>query len=70
MWIEWIAVFLSIAGNLLVINKRVEGFVSWSIANIMWIYIGVTTQLWGMTTLFTVYLGISIYGMFAWSRKK
>lgn len=70
MWLEWIAVALSIVGNLFVIKRRVEGFILWSIANVLWIYIGVITSLWGMTTLFIVYFLISMYGIFSWSKKK
>lgn len=70
MWIEWIAVPLSLLGNFLVARKRVEGFMVWILSNILWIYIGITSKLWGMATLFFVYSMINIYAILFWKKKQ
>jgi len=70
MWAEWIAVPLSILGNILVARKRIEGFVIWIISNIFWVYVGVKSKLWGMAALFIAYSLINLYAILFWKRKK
>lgn len=70
MWIEWLAVPLSLLGNYLVARKKVEGFVIWIIANLLWVYIGIVSKLWGMTTLFIAYSLINVYAVYYWRKKK
>lgn len=63
---EWILTILSIIGTLFNLQKKVAGWIIWSIANVGWI---VSFSLKGMmaeVTLFGVYLVLSIYGVFKW----
>jgi len=69
VWVEWIAVPLSLLGNFLVARKRVEGFVIWIISNILWVYVGITSKLWGLTFLFVMYSLINLYAIYFWRRK-
>ena len=66
--LSWICVILSLAGNIFVIKKNVLGQWLWAISNVGWIsydlYIGAYSQAF----LFTVYLGMCIWGIIAWSR--
>ncbi len=70
MILEWVATGLGILGAILNASKRIEGFYIWIIANILWIYIGIITKLYGMAFLFFVYLLIAIYGIITWKRKE
>ncbi|MCF7910411.1 nicotinamide mononucleotide transporter [Candidatus Pacearchaeota archaeon] len=69
MWIEWLATFLSLFGYIFIAIKRLEGFYIWIVANLIWVYIGVISQLWGMTTLFSAYTLISLYAIVFWKKK-
>lgn len=63
---EWFLTGLSILGTLYNLQKRVAGWVIWTISNIGWI---VSFSLKGMlaeATLFSVYLILSVYGIFKW----
>ena len=63
---EWILTGLSILGTVYNLQKRVAGWVIWTISNIGWI---VSFSLKGMMAeafLFSVYLVLSVYGIFKW----
>ncbi len=66
--LEWILTGLSILGTWFNIQKKVAGWIVWTISNIGWI---VSFSLKGMiaeATLFSVYLVLSIYGVYKWMR--
>jgi hypothetical protein len=67
--LSWVFVFLSLAGNVFVIKKNVLGQWLWATANIGWIgydlYIGAYSQAF----LFTVYLGMCVWGIIAWTKE-
>jgi len=64
--LEWTLTALSIIGTLYNLQKRVAGWVIWTISNAGWI---ISFSMKGMVaeaTLFAVYLGLSIYGIYKW----
>lgn len=67
---SWVLVVLSLAGNIFVIKKNVIGQWLWAISNVGWIsfdfYIGAYSQAF----LFTVYLGLCVWGIIAWTKDK
>lgn len=66
--LSWALVVLSLAGNIFVIKKNVLGQWLWAISNVGWIsydlYIGAFSQAF----LFTVYLGLCVWGIIAWTK--
>jgi nicotinamide riboside transporter PnuC len=63
---EWILTGLSILGTLYNLQKKAAGWVIWSIANIGWIISFAMKGMLAEATLFSVYLVLSIYGIFKW----
>lgn len=67
--LSWLLVGLSLAGNVFVIKKNVLGQWLWAVANVGWIafdlYIGAFSQAF----LFTVYLGLCVWGITTWTRE-
>lgn len=63
---EWILTGLSILGTLYNLQKRVAGWVIWTISNVGWIISFSMKGLLAEATLFSVYLILSIYGIFKW----
>ncbi|MDG4476164.1 nicotinamide mononucleotide transporter [Thiovibrio frasassiensis] len=63
---EWILTGLSILGTLYNLQKRVAGWVIWSIANIGWIVCFFQKDMMAEAFLFSVYLVLSVYGIFKW----
>ena len=66
----WIATGLSIIGVTLNIQKKVACFYFWTIANFIWIYLSYIKNDPAQTLLFTVYLILSIWGIFSWKKQK
>ncbi len=66
--LSWALVILSLAGNIFVIKKNVLGQWLWAFSNVGWItydlYIGAFSQAF----LFTVYLGLCVWGIIAWTK--
>ena len=68
--IEWIATGLSILGLLLMTKKKWQAFIPWITSAPLWIYLGIATQTYGTSVLFTVYQILNIYGLYEWKFKK
>ena len=66
----WIATVLSIIGAILNAQKKTSGFYIWIIANILWVIYDLILQNYPQAVLFTVYAGISTYGIVVWLRKR
>ncbi len=66
--VSWGLVALSLIGNIFVIKKKALGQWLWAISNIGWVsynlYLGAPAQAF----LFTVYTGLCIWGIIAWSK--
>jgi nicotinamide riboside transporter PnuC len=63
---EWILTDLSILGTVYNLQKRVAGWIIWSISNIGWIVSFSTKGMMAEAFLFCVYLVLSVYGIFKW----
>lgn len=63
---EWTLTVLSIVGTLYNLQKRAAGWIIWTISNIGWIISFTIKGLLAEATLFSVYLVLSIYGIFKW----
>ena len=63
---EWMLTILSIVGTWFNLQKRVAGWIIWTIANLGWVISFTIKGLLAEATLFTVYLFLSIYGIFKW----
>lgn len=67
--ISWVFVALSLTGNVFVIKKHVAGQWLWAVANIGWISFNVYRGSYSQAFLFTVYLGMCVWGIYQWSKK-
>ena len=65
-WMQWALTAASIAGNVLVIQKRRSGFMVWILSNIGWIGSCAMLMQWPQVALFSVYLGLSVWGWWSW----
>ncbi len=63
---EWLLTALSIIGTLYNLQKRAAGWVIWTISNAGWIAAFAMKGLLAEATLFSVYLVLSVYGIFKW----
>ena len=63
---EWILTGLSILGTLYNLQKRAAGWVIWTIANLGWIVSFSHKGMLAEAFLFSVYLVLSVYGIFKW----
>lgn len=67
---SWVLVALSLAGNVFVIKKNVIGQWLWAISNVGWVTYDISIGAYSQAFLFTVYLGLCIWGIIAWSKDK
>lgn len=65
----WVLTVLSIIGVILNIRKKRSGFVFWIITNAAWAVFNFAQGIPEQGTLFTVYLGLAIYGFIDWGKK-
>jgi len=63
---EWLLTGLSILGTIYNLQKRAAGWVIWTISNLGWVISFVMKGLMAEAFLFSVYLVLSIYGIFKW----
>lgn len=66
---SWVLVVLSLSGNIFVIKKNVMGQWLWAISNIGWIAVNLFNAAYAQAFLFTVYFGMCVWGILAWSKK-
>ncbi len=68
--ITWLFVALSLLGNYFVIKKNVAGQWIWATSNLGWIYYDITLGAYSQAVLFTVFLGMNVWGIIAWTKSK
>jgi nicotinamide riboside transporter PnuC len=68
--IVWIATILAIAGSVLNVKKRYEGFILWEISNILLIAYNLHQGEYAQALLFTVYAGITGWGLVSWIKEE
>ena len=71
MWIvPWVITLVSIIGVVLNIKKKRICWVLWSITNVSWCIYDFRIEEYAQSFLFLVYLGLSIWGIFAWKKEE
>lgn len=61
----------SITGNVFINHKRKEGFIIWSIANVLWILVNCIGVInYPQTCMFGVYIILNFIGFIKWSKTK
>jgi hypothetical protein len=71
-WINqatWILVVLSLAGNVFVVRKDVRGQWIWAVSNTGWIAYNLWLGAIPQAALFSVYLGLCVWGAISWGRE-
>jgi len=66
--VEWFLTGLSLLGCWFNIQKSVTGWVIWSVANVGWIISFLAKEMFAESTLFSVYLILSLYGIVKWRK--
>ena len=66
--IEWTAVTLGMVGTVLVGKKMIAGWLCWLVGNSLWVYLGWRWRRWGLLTQFAVYVLLSLWGLYEWTR--
>ena len=59
----------SIAGAFLNSRKRIEGFYIWTVGNTGWILWSLYHEIYFQTILWSVYLGLTVYGIYQWRKR-
>lgn len=65
----WIITIMAIAGVVLNVKKRIEGFYFWTISNIGFVAVDFNAGLYAQAVLFVVYTGLSVWGIIEWRKK-
>jgi len=66
----WLAVALSLSGNVGVILKRRWGFACWIAANLAWFADARDRADWPQATLWAVYLALALWGFVSWGEER
>lgn len=66
---EWAAVAISIIGTWRNARMKIDGFYFWIVGNTVLMIVDFASGHLGQALMFTVYTGISIYGIWEWRRK-
>jgi hypothetical protein len=66
--LQWALTAASIAGNVLVIKKQRAGQFVWMLSNIGWVTSCAALEQWPQVALFSIYLGLSVWGWWEWGR--
>lgn len=66
----WMGSLFGVLGAILNAKRMRVGFVFYTIANVILIYVGASREEWYNVTLFSVFLGVAAYGWWEWGRKK
>ena len=64
----YVAVGLSLSGNIGVVRKKRWGMALWVAANFIWIAYNLSRNDWPSFFLFSAYLALSIWGFVSWTK--
>lgn len=67
--LSWCCMCLSLVGNIFVVRKQVLGQWIWAVSNCGWIAYNLHIHAPAATCLFTVYFGLCVWGIIAWSKE-
>jgi len=62
----YVATFLSILGNLLIVYKKRIGFSIWLLSNVVWIYVDIGIGLYSQIIMMVLYAILNIVGWYKW----
>lgn len=65
----YIAVTLSLSGNIGVIQRKRWGMGAWIVANVIWIAYHSLRSDWPSVMLFVAYLALAVWGFMRWDAK-
>lgn len=64
----WIVTLASLVGVVANIKKRTWCFGVWLVTNSIWAIYDFSLQAYAQSALFTVYVGLAIYGIYEWRK--
>lgn len=64
--LTYIALALSVIGNILVNNQKKSGYVAWIISNLLWIIFAIYSNIPAQLIMFIIYTILSIHGFSKW----
>ena len=67
--LSYIAMALSITGNLYVNRKHIAGMWLWLLGSALWIVYAAHSHTWSQVGMFSVYTVLNIDGILRWRRK-
>lgn len=62
----WLAVAVSLYGNLLVVWKNQNGFLVWIVTNSAWVLYDLYMGIYSQAVLFLIYNLFAVYGYLSW----
>ena len=65
-WIVWGVTVAALLGTVLNICKRRESFALWIFTNGLFATHNILIREWAQASLFSVYVGLAVWGWFAW----
>ena len=68
--VSFIALVLSLSGNVLINFKKRAGFVVWFASNVLWVAVNlIGTPNWSQIAMFVVYMAFNVHGFLRWGKK-
>lgn len=64
----WGLTLLSLAGVILNVHKRKEGFIVWAFTNLAWCVYDFKIEAYAQSVLFFVYFLLALWGLWKWWR--
>lgn len=65
---SWAIAVLSVVGVVLNVKKLRAGFAVWSVTNGFWAVYDFSIGAYAQAALFTVYLGLALWGLWEWRK--
>jgi len=65
----WLTSALALLGVVLNIRRHVVCFWIWTATNAVWTYADFSRGLYAQATLMAIYCGLSLYGIWSWTRE-
>ncbi|HCC07978.1 MAG TPA: hypothetical protein DEP72_07490 [Clostridiales bacterium] len=66
--ISWSGTILSILGQVLINRKQVSAYYYWIIGCLLWGIIGIVTKNYALLTMYVIYLGLDVEGLYHWKK--
>ena len=67
-YLTWVVAIISVTSAILNIYKHWLGFAGWVVTNTAWVAVCIWQGNYAQAAMFTVYLGLAIWGLLAWRR--